>query len=81
MTSVNIPRLRVKPRKTQALSQCAVEMSALTTCWASSTVDDGRCAETAKALVACMQKARPAKSKGVAVNYHLARLGKQVLGK
>ncbi|KAJ2781156.1 hypothetical protein GGI15_003298 [Coemansia interrupta] len=81
MTAVNIPKLRVRPKKAQNLSQCAVEMSALATCWASASIDDKRCAETAKALTACMQKGRPAPAKRTNINHHLARLGKQVLGK
>ncbi|KAJ1829814.1 hypothetical protein LPJ56_000126 [Coemansia sp. RSA 2599] len=81
MTAVNIPKLRVRTRKAQNLPQCAVEMSSLATCWASVSVDDKKCAEMAKALTECMQKGKPRGAKRSNVNYHLARLGKQVLGK
>ncbi|KAJ1900590.1 hypothetical protein LPJ66_001363 [Kickxella alabastrina] len=81
MTAVNIPKLRVRAKKVQNLPQCAIEMSALATCWASISVDDKRCAETAKALASCMQKGKAPGAKRSSVNYHLARLGKQVLGK
>ncbi|KAJ2725187.1 hypothetical protein GGI07_001449 [Coemansia sp. Benny D115] len=81
MTAVNIPKLRVRAKKAQVVSQCAIEMSALATCWASVSVDDKRCAEMAKDLITCMQKKRPREPKKLNVNFHLARLGKQVLGK
>ncbi|KAI8322527.1 hypothetical protein GQ54DRAFT_145790 [Martensiomyces pterosporus] len=81
MTAVNVPKLRVKPKKAKAVSPCAVEMSSLITCWASLSIDDKRCAETAKTLMLCMQKGKAPAKKRSTVNYHLARLGKQVLGK
>ncbi|KAJ1952402.1 hypothetical protein DL89DRAFT_268832 [Linderina pennispora] len=81
MSGVNVPKLRVKPKKIKGISPCAVEMSSLVTCWASTSIDDARCAEVAKNLISCMQKAKaPGKARS-SVNFHLARLGKQVLGK
>ncbi|KAJ2776121.1 hypothetical protein H4R18_005839 [Coemansia javaensis] len=81
MTAVGIPKLKVRVKKMQPLPACALEMSALATCWASFSTDDRRCAETAKALTACMQSARPAAAKRSSINFHLARLGRQVLGR
>ncbi|KAJ2822118.1 hypothetical protein IWW50_004351 [Coemansia erecta] len=56
-------------------------MAALATCWASFATDDNRCAQTAKLLTGCMQKAKVVKPKNTNINYHLARLSAQVLGK
>ncbi|KAI9503968.1 hypothetical protein GGI25_000850 [Coemansia spiralis] len=81
MTAVNIPRLRVKPKKVKPLAKCAVEMSSLAACWATTSVDDRRCAESAKRLVTCIQKAKTPRAEKSDVNFHLARLGRQVLGK
>ncbi|KAJ2557056.1 hypothetical protein EV175_001586 [Coemansia sp. RSA 1933] len=81
MGGVNIPKLKVKPKKMAAASKCASEMAALATCWASASVDDKRCTQTALALSRCIQKAKRKKEASSDINYHLARLGKQVLGK
>ncbi|KAJ2397048.1 hypothetical protein GGI23_003680 [Coemansia sp. RSA 2559] len=81
MTAVNIPRLKVKPKKLEAVSKCATEMAALATCWASAAIDDRRCVETAQALSRCVQKAKAPQKEKSDINFHLARLGKQVLGK
>ncbi|KAJ1668081.1 hypothetical protein IW140_000752 [Coemansia sp. RSA 1813] len=81
MTAVNIPKLKVKPKKLAPVAKCATEMAALATCWASASIDDKRCAETSKALSRCIQKAKRPQQKKSDINFHLARLGKQVLGK
>ncbi|KAJ1736057.1 hypothetical protein LPJ61_000200 [Coemansia biformis] len=74
-------RLKVRVKKAKPVAACALEMSTVATCWASFSTDDGRCAEAAKALTACMQTARPPVAKRSTINYHLARLGRQVLGR
>ncbi|KAJ2691994.1 hypothetical protein H4R19_006241 [Coemansia spiralis] len=81
MTAVGIPKLKVRVNKAKPVAACAVEMSTLVTCWSSFSTDDRRCAEAAKSLTACMQTARPSVAKANSINYHLARLGRQVLGK
>ncbi|KAJ2625553.1 hypothetical protein H4R22_004970 [Coemansia sp. RSA 1290] len=81
MAAVGIPKLKVRPKKGKPLSPCAIEMAALATCWSSFSIDDNRCAKTANSLTACMQKARMPKPEKSDINYHLARLGRQVLRK
>ncbi|RKP04398.1 mitochondrial ribosomal protein subunit Mrp10 [Thamnocephalis sphaerospora] len=75
--------LRVRPRKVIQGSPCVAEMATMLNCWSLNAPDDPKCAQTAKALAACMQSlasslARaPKKTKNASsVNYHLARLGK-----
>ncbi|KAF9142194.1 hypothetical protein EC957_005846 [Mortierella hygrophila] len=70
--------LRTKPRKVVEASPCIVEMGAMIQCWTASGVDDAKCMQTAKMLADCM-KNLPTKVKNVnTVNYHLARLQKQL---
>ncbi|KAF9291750.1 hypothetical protein BGZ68_002469 [Mortierella alpina] len=70
--------LRTKPRKVIEASPCIAEMGAMIQCWTASGVDDAKCMQTAKMLADCM-KNLPTKVKQVnTVNYHLARLQKQL---
>ncbi|PVU88227.1 hypothetical protein BB559_003189 [Furculomyces boomerangus] len=79
--SVNLKKLRVKPKKFINPTSCAIEMTSLLNCWSSLTIDDSRCANSAKALMLCVQKTNVAVKPKNNINYHLSRLGKQVFGK
>ncbi|KAK3819777.1 MAG: hypothetical protein J3Q66DRAFT_335494 [Benniella sp.] len=70
--------LRAKPRKLVEAGPCIAEMGAMIQCWTASGIDDPKCAQTAKMLTDCM-KNLPTKTKKVnTINYHLARLQKQL---
>lgn len=77
---MSLKKLKVRPRKVPPPNPCAVELSAMLGCWAS-TGDilsrDSKCAEAANALHDCMRKA-PLQRRGQAptINYHLSRLSK-----
>ncbi|KDE06110.1 hypothetical protein MVLG_03527 [Microbotryum lychnidis-dioicae p1A1 Lamole] len=74
---VHIPKLKVKPRRTAHIQPCAIELSAMLTCWAASgdlaSVD--KCKESAAKLHECMQKPKiGGKARAPTINYHLSRL-------
>ncbi|ORX47180.1 hypothetical protein DM01DRAFT_1142334 [Hesseltinella vesiculosa] len=75
---MKLKQLKVRPKKIIESSQCLTEMGALFECWATSGVDDKRCITTARSLTECL--ANPAKKtkKQNTINYHLARLSKQL---
>ncbi|SGY99473.1 BQ5605_C034g11286 [Microbotryum silenes-dioicae] len=71
------PQLKVKPRRTAHIQPCAIELSAMLTCWAASgdlaSVD--KCKESAAKLHECMQKPKiGGKARAPTINYHLSRL-------
>ncbi|CAH7689967.1 hypothetical protein BY996DRAFT_6431450 [Phakopsora pachyrhizi] len=76
---VRIPKLKTKTKRTIPVGRCAIELSSLLQCWA--TTSDvhsiGQCSEAAKQLSTCMKSAKVVNSKKTeSINYHLARLGK-----
>ncbi|KAG8872856.1 hypothetical protein FRB97_007291 [Tulasnella sp. 331] len=75
-------KLKVRPRKADTINPCVPQLTAMLGCWA--VAQDLRnqtaCAEAAKGLADCMRtsggvrkQARPT------INYHLARLGKNLM--
>ncbi|KAF9975149.1 hypothetical protein BGZ73_001326 [Actinomortierella ambigua] len=77
-TAMRLKYLRTKPRKVVEASPCIAEMGALIQCWTASGVDDAKCMQSVKMLSDCM-KNLPTKTKKMnTMNYHLARLQKQL---
>ncbi|KZV70504.1 hypothetical protein PENSPDRAFT_752560 [Peniophora sp. CONT] len=76
---MHIKKLRVKARQAPFHEPCAAEMTAMLGCWAATkdSMSVGPCAQAAQGLFACMRtvpgRTRPHQP---AINYHLARLGK-----
>ncbi|KAI8074394.1 hypothetical protein BC940DRAFT_288129 [Gongronella butleri] len=75
---MKLKQLKVRPKKILESSQCLTEMGALFECWASSGVDDKRCIATAKTLTDCLANQVKKTQKQNTINYHLARLSKQL---
>ncbi|OAV94441.1 hypothetical protein PTTG_03078 [Puccinia triticina 1-1 BBBD Race 1] len=78
-TMVKIPKLKTKSKRMIPAGNCALELSGLLQCWA--TTSDvhsmGQCAESAKNLSTCMKTAKAGNAKKTdSINFHLARLGK-----
>ncbi|EPQ58451.1 hypothetical protein GLOTRDRAFT_114879 [Gloeophyllum trabeum ATCC 11539] len=76
-----VKKLKVRPRKNPPTNLCAPELATLLGCWAASN-DYGsteKCREVSQALYECMRNA-PMKGKQhrPTINYHLARLGKNL---
>ncbi|EGF98116.1 uncharacterized protein MELLADRAFT_113837 [Melampsora larici-populina 98AG31] len=61
-TMVKLPKLKTKPKRTIPVTSCALELSSLLQCWA--TTNDlqsiGACSEVAKNLSRCMVTAKAA---------------------
>ncbi|KAJ2162577.1 hypothetical protein GGF46_000580 [Coemansia sp. RSA 552] len=79
--TLGIKRLKVRQGKVKSIAPCAIEMAAVTGCWAGNSVDDARCLEAAKALTLCMQGTRKPAPARYNINKDLARLNNRVLGK
>ncbi|KAI9481483.1 MAG: hypothetical protein EXX96DRAFT_649950 [Benjaminiella poitrasii] len=75
---MKLKQLKVRPKKILEASPCLAEMGALFECWATSGVDDKRCATIAKSLTTCMGKPVHRTKHANTINYHLARLSKQL---
>ncbi|KAH8550715.1 hypothetical protein BGW37DRAFT_427386 [Umbelopsis sp. PMI_123] len=75
---MKLKALKVRPKKLLEASPCIGEMGAMLECWSRAGVDDPRCAQTAKALANCMSKPVKKSKSTNTINYHLARLGKQL---
>ncbi|KAG0148205.1 hypothetical protein CROQUDRAFT_655095 [Cronartium quercuum f. sp. fusiforme G11] len=76
---VKLPKLKTKPKRTIPVAACALELSNLLQCWA--TTNDlqsiGACSEVAKNLSRCMVSSKATTTqKTDSINFHLARLGK-----
>ncbi|KAI8968600.1 mitochondrial ribosomal protein subunit Mrp10 [Mycotypha africana] len=72
-------QLKVKPRKIFEVTPCLAEMGAVFECWATTgSVDSKNCAAVAKNLSTCMGKSRLRQRPTNTINYHLARLSKQL---
>ncbi|KAI5474475.1 hypothetical protein MNV49_003220 [Pseudohyphozyma bogoriensis] len=73
-----VPKLKVKPRRTAHIQPCALELTAMLGCWASSgdLMSSAACKESAKKLHECMSKPQGPKGKPrvPTINYHLSRL-------
>jgi hypothetical protein len=54
---MKIQKLKVRPKKEVRAAPCAAEFATMLACWASSNdlSNEGQCAQTAKALQACMR--------------------------
>jgi len=84
MSSMKIPKLKVRPRSLAQVAPCAAELSAMLACWAQHPGDKmsmGSCSQAALALEQCMATSAGAKKGKVrkpTINYHLARLGKNL---
>ncbi|KZT36965.1 hypothetical protein SISSUDRAFT_988335 [Sistotremastrum suecicum HHB10207 ss-3] len=78
---MHIKKLKVRPRKDKPFTPCVEELALMLGCWASSRDINsiGLCAEHAENLHKCMRTA-PVKTRShrPTINYHLARLGKNL---
>ncbi|KAL9555912.1 hypothetical protein MBANPS3_002130 [Mucor bainieri] len=75
---MKLKQLKVRPKKILEASPCIAEMGALFECWATAGVDDKRCTAIAKSLTGCMGKPVQRAKNTNTINYHLARLSKQL---
>ncbi|KAI9269394.1 hypothetical protein BY458DRAFT_556043 [Sporodiniella umbellata] len=75
---MKLKQLKVRPKKALEASPCIAEMGILFECWVTAGLDDSRCAASAKALTNCMQKPANRAKHSNTINYHLARLSKQL---
>ncbi|TNY17803.1 hypothetical protein DMC30DRAFT_419428 [Rhodotorula diobovata] len=74
---MHINKLKVKPRKTPYVQPCALELTAMLGCWASSgdLVNAKDCREAAIRLHECMAKPQAkGKPRVSSVNYLLAKM-------
>ncbi|KAN0066139.1 hypothetical protein ACQY0O_000233 [Thecaphora frezii] len=78
---MKLDKLKVRPTKDLAAAPCAAEFATMLACWASSNdlSNIGPCKDSAKSLQLCMasKQGRRGPSKPT-INYHLARLSKQL---
>ncbi|KXN82511.1 37S ribosomal protein mrp10, mitochondrial [Leucoagaricus sp. SymC.cos] len=79
--TIHIKNLKVRQRKTPINVMCAPQLATMLNCWAASndlkSVKD--CKAAAEALFHCMRTTpMPKKGHRPTINYHLARLGKQI---
>ncbi|KAI8876059.1 hypothetical protein K501DRAFT_232642 [Backusella circina FSU 941] len=75
---MKLKQLKVRPKKILEASPCIAEMGALFECWATAGVDDKRCTAISKSLTLCMGKPVSRAKHTNTINYHLARLSKQL---
>ncbi|GAA6062158.1 hypothetical protein JCM10212_002370 [Sporobolomyces blumeae] len=74
---MHIQKLKVKPRKVPYVQPCALELTAMLGCWASSgdVTSMKECKESALRLSECMTKPQAkGKPRVSSINYHLSRL-------
>ncbi|KAI0041557.1 hypothetical protein FA95DRAFT_1610928 [Auriscalpium vulgare] len=78
---MHIKKLKVRPQKNKTVSVCGPELASMLGCWAATNdvQSVGACAAHAQTLFACM-RTTPFKGKQhrPTINYHLARLGKNL---
>ncbi|KAF8333979.1 uncharacterized protein EI90DRAFT_2915710 [Cantharellus anzutake] len=79
---MKVDHLKVRPRKVKNAAPCALQLATMLNCWASKNDfrSIGPCADAAQSLRLCMGgmaggRVKPHKP---TINYHLARLGKQI---
>ncbi|KAF7773262.1 hypothetical protein Agabi119p4_5429 [Agaricus bisporus var. burnettii] len=79
--TIHIKNLKVRQRKAAIKVMCAPQLADMLGCWAAyrDTQSIGPCKNSAEALFHCMRTTpMPKKSHRPTINYHLARLGKQI---
>ncbi|KAL3463412.1 37S ribosomal protein Mrp10, mitochondrial [Aspergillus heterothallicus] len=76
----SINHLRVRRPNTQENNPCAVVLSSMLSCWASSGHGAESCQGLEKELKACMDVKRPKTTERNTVNFHLARMYPKVVG-
>ncbi|KAG5728331.1 hypothetical protein E4T56_gene19134 [Termitomyces sp. T112] len=79
--TIHIKNLKVRPRKNPAHNMCGPQLAAMLGCWAAHQDFNsaGLCKEAAETLFYCMRTTPlPKKLPKPAINYHLARLGKNI---
>ncbi|ESK92989.1 37s ribosomal protein mitochondrial [Moniliophthora roreri MCA 2997] len=79
--AIHIKNLKVRPKKSSSYTPCSAQFAAILGCWA--TTGDfhsvKQCQEAAQTLFHCMRTTPMAKkNQRPAINYHLARLGKNI---
>ncbi|TFK26428.1 hypothetical protein FA15DRAFT_588564 [Coprinopsis marcescibilis] len=79
--TIHIKKLKVRQQKAAATVMCAPQLQAMLGCWAASgdlhSVE--KCKTAADSLFQCMRTTpMPKKSHRPTINYHLARLGKNI---
>ncbi|PWN19554.1 hypothetical protein BCV69DRAFT_251053 [Microstroma glucosiphilum] len=79
---MRIHQLKVRPKKSLLSAPCSAELAALLACWASTDRlgTHGACANAMRGLEECMRRAAtaPRAKARPAINYHLAKWGKQL---
>ncbi|KAF8638512.1 hypothetical protein AX16_010495 [Volvariella volvacea WC 439] len=79
--AIHIKKLKVRPRKAQTTNLCGAQLATMLGCWAATNDvhSNGACAQAAQALFQCMRTTpMPKKNHKPTINYHLARLGKNI---
>lgn len=77
---MHIQKLKVKPRKTAHVQPCALELTNMLSCWASSgdLASSTACRDAAARLQECMRKPQlKGKPRVSSINYLLARTNAQ----
>ncbi|KIM80865.1 hypothetical protein PILCRDRAFT_72687 [Piloderma croceum F 1598] len=82
---MHIQKLKVRPRKRVGKNICGAQLATMLGCWAATNDlhSRGPCTEAAQDLFHCMRttyvfQAIPGKQPKSSINYHLARLGKNL---
>ncbi|OCH95635.1 hypothetical protein OBBRIDRAFT_788188 [Obba rivulosa] len=78
---MHIKKLKVRPRKVAGQTLCGPQLTSMLSCWAASSdlLSTGKCQDAAKELYECMRTAPTgAKKQPFSINYHLARLTKNL---
>ncbi|KAA1471252.1 hypothetical protein DENSPDRAFT_837208 [Dentipellis sp. KUC8613] len=79
--SIHIKKLKVRPQKNRAPGMCSAELAEMLGCWAATkdVSSTAACAAHAEKLFECM-RTTPFKGRQhrPTINYHLARLGKNL---
>ncbi|KAI7899833.1 uncharacterized protein BX663DRAFT_554544 [Cokeromyces recurvatus] len=75
---MKLKQLKVRPKKILEVTPCVAELGALFECWAANGTDDKRCGMIANSLITCMGKPVQRTKHANTINYHLARLSKQL---
>ncbi|TFK72527.1 hypothetical protein BDN72DRAFT_313646 [Pluteus cervinus] len=79
--AIHIKKLKVRPRKNATTNMCGPQLATMLGCWAASgdLHSNNACAEAAQTLFQCMRTTPlPKKMHKPTINYHLARLGKNI---
>ncbi|KAF9466394.1 hypothetical protein BDZ94DRAFT_1288380 [Collybia nuda] len=79
--AIHIKNLKVRPRKNVSNNMCGAQLATMLGCWAATgdMGSTGACSDAAQTLFQCMRTTPlPKKTHRPTINYHLARLGKNI---